>query len=397
MGLGGACRNLGSTCTNCIKTPATDLGYSSYFAIDVTDPNNPVLLWEFSDPEIGMSTSGPAFVRQGESSKNGNWFVVLASGPTGPINTNYRQFLGKSDQPLKLFVLDLKTGTLQRKINTGIQNAFGSSLYNATLDTDRGNQFSSGNSKDDVLYIGYTKCADSPCTSSSTWTKGGVLRLITKESNDPGQWSASLVIDNIGPVTAAISKLQDRKNGLLWLYFGSGRYFYKMSNSFDDPGDATDSTTIRRLYGMQATCYSALSNDIDETCSTSVSDSALADQSGILGDPSPSIGSSVGWYINLDAPASGYLQERLITDPLAVFSGVVFFTTYSPSGDICAVGGNTYVWAVDYKSGSQPSSLMGKALVQVSTGEIKEISLASAFSGRNDRRSTHVIGLPPKG
>jgi len=397
MGLGGACRNLGSTCTNCIKTPATDLGYSSYFAIDVTDPNNPVLLWEFSDPELGMSTSGPAFVRQGESSKNGNWSVVFASGPTGPINTNYRQFLGKSDQPLKLFVLDLKTGTLQRKINTGIQNAFGSSLYNATLDTDRGNQFSSGNYKDDVLYIGYTKCADSPCTSSSTWTKGGVLRLITKESADPGEWSVSTIIDNIGPVTAAISKLQDRKNGRLWLYFGSGRYFYKMSSSFDDPGDATDSTTIRRLYGIQEPCYSSLSNDIDQTCSTSVSDTALADQSGILGDPSPSIGSSVGWYINLDAPASGYLQERLITDPLAVFSGVVFFTTYSPSGDICAVGGNTYVWAVDYKSGGQPSSLMGKALVQVSTGEIKEISLASAFSGRNFRRSTPVIGVPPKG
>jgi type IV pilus assembly protein PilY1 len=91
------------------------------------------------------------------------------------------------------------------------------------------------------------------------------------------------------------------------------------------------------------------------------------------------------------------LQERLITDPLAVFSGVVFFTTYSPSGDICAVGGNTYVWAVDYKSGGQPSSLMGKALVQVSTGEIKEISLASAFSGRYNRRSTPVIGVPPKG
>lgn len=394
MGLGGACRNLGTTCTNCINTPATDLGYSSYFAIDVTDQNNPVLLWEFSDSELGMSTSGPAFIRQGESSKNGNWFVVFASGPTGPINTSYRQFLGKSDQTFKLFVLDLKTGTLQRKINTGIQNAFGGSLYNATLDTDRGDQFSSGHYKDDVIYAGYTKCADSPCTTSSTWTKGGVLRIITKENTDPGEWSVSTVVEDIGPVTAAISKLQDRKNGRLWLYFGSGRYFYKLGTSFDDPGDATDSTTIRRLYGMQEPCYSALNNDIDQTCSTSVSESSLADQTG---DPSAGIGSSTGWYINLDAPASGYLQERLITDPLAVFSGVVFFTTYSPSGDICAVGGNTYVWAVDYKSGGQPSSLIGKALVQVSTGEIKEISLASAFSGRYNRRSTPVTGVPPKG
>lgn len=396
MGLGGASRNFGSTCTNCIKTPTTDIGYSSYFAIDVTDPNNPVLLWEFSDPELGMSTSGPAIIRQGDNFKNGSWFAVFASGPTGPIDTTYQQFLGKSDQSLKLFVLNLKTGVLERKINTGIQNAFGSSLYNATLDTDRGNRLSPGHYKDDVLYLGYTKCADSPCTASSSWTAGGVLRLTTKESADPGQWAVSTVIDNIGPVTAAITKLQDRKNGRLWLYFGTGRYFYKMStNVFDDPGDETKTDTIRKLFGIQEPCYLASSNDINGSCSDSVDVASLTNQSDEL--PVADIGTSPGWFINLDAPASGYLQERVITDPLAVFSGVVFFTTFSPSGDICAVGGNTYVWAVDYKSGGQPSSLMGKALVQVSTGEIKEISLATAFSGRGNRRSTPVTGVPPKG
>ena len=394
MGLGGACRNLGSTCTDCIKTPATNLGYSSYFAIDVTDPNNPTLLWEFSDPELGMTTSGPAIVRQGDSNKNGNWFVVFASGPTGPINSTHRQFLGKSDQTLKFFVLDLKTGTLTRKISTGIANAFGGSLYNATLDTDRGNQLSPGHYKDDAIYVGYTKCAESPCTSSSTWTKGGVFRINTKENPDPGQWSVSLVIDDIGPVTAAISKLQDRKNGRLWLYFGTGRFFYKMGASIDDPGDASDSTTIRRLYGVEEPCYSSASNDIDNTCSASVDPGSLMDQSS---SPSASIGSSTGWYINLDTPSSGYLQERLITDPLAVFNGVVFFTTFSPSADICAVGGNTYIWAVNYKSGANASGLSGKALVQVSTGEIRELDLSSALTGRDNRRSASVIGVPPKG
>jgi type IV pilus assembly protein PilY1 len=204
----------------------------------------------------------------------------------------------------------------------------------------------------------------------------------------------SFVIDDVGPVTAAISKLQDRRNGRLWLYFGTGRYFYKMGNSIDDPGDATDSTTIRRLYGVQEPCYSATNNNIDGECSLSVNTGSLQDQSST---PSESIGSSTGWYINLDTPSSGYSQERLITDPLAVFSGVVFFTTYSPSADICAVGGNTYVWAVNYKSGSQFSGLSGKALVQVSTGEIKELNLASAFSERDNRRSAAVIGVPPKG
>lgn len=396
MGLGGACRNLGSTCTNCIKTPVSDLGYSSYFAIDVTDPYNPSLLWEFSHPQLGMSTSGPAIIRQGEGSNNGNWFVVFASGPTGPIDSTHRQFLGRSDQTLRLFVLDLKTGALQggAPIETGIANAFGSSLYNATLDADRGNQHSAGHYKDDVLYVGYTQCADSPCTSTSTWTKGGVLRLVTKQSANSGDWSVSKVIDNIGPVTAAISKLQDRKNNRLWLYFGTGRYFYKIGTAMDDPGDTSDPTTIRKLYGLQEPCYST-NNTFDGSCAELVDATNLDDQTN---SPSTSLASSkTGWYINLDSPGSGYLQERLITDPLSVFSGVVFFTTYSPSADICSVGGKTYVWAVDYRTGAQASGLTGKALVQVSTGEIKELSLASAFTGRDGRRSAAVVGTPPKG
>jgi len=52
---------------------------------------------------------------------------------------------------------------------------------------------------------------------------------------------------------------------------------------------------------------------------------------------------------------------------------------------------------VDYKSGANPSSLLGKALVQVSTGEISEVSLASAFSQKGGRRNVGITGVPPKG
>jgi len=394
MGFGGATRNYGSSCTDCIKTPVSDLGYSSYFAIDVTDPDNPVLLWEFSHSELGMSTSGPAIIRVGDYSKNGKWYVVFASGPTGPINTAYRQFLGKSDQQLRLFVLDLKTGNLERKIDTGITNAFGGSIINSTLDIDKGNTSSSGFYKDDVVYIGYTKCADSPCTSSSTWTKGGVIRLLTKESENVGNWVVNSVIDNIGPVTAAVAKLQDRNNGKLWLYFGTGRYFYKMGTNIDDPGSTSDSTKIRRVYGLKEPCYSS-SNTLDTSCSSSVTESNLKNQTSSPSSTLDSIYS--GWYINLEQPDSTNLQERVITDPLAIFSGVVFFTTFRPSADICAVGGNTYIWAVDYKTGGGATGLLGKGLLQVSTGEIKELQLSSAFSEKEGRRTSAITGMPPRG
>ena len=131
MGLGGASKITGSSCTTglagtCVKTPILDpsdaskgLGYSSYFALDITTPNDPQVLWEFSHPDLGFSISEPAIVRIGNANQNGKWFAVFASGPTGPIDPNYRQFLGKSDQQLRLFVVDLKTGSLVRTIDNG--------------------------------------------------------------------------------------------------------------------------------------------------------------------------------------------------------------------------------------------------------------------------------------
>ena len=154
------------------------------------------------------------------------------------------QFKGFSNQNLRLFVLDLKTGSLLRTIDTGIANAFGGSLNNANIDYDFDYQ-------DDALYMGYTKSEDATPSGTTKWTKGGVLRLITREDltgNDvsptaasnstalnPANWLVTKVVDNIGPVTASIAhlahypligKIPDKA----YLYFGSGRYFYP----FDD-------------------------------------------------------------------------------------------------------------------------------------------------------------------
>jgi type IV pilus assembly protein PilY1 len=396
MGLGGASRITTSSCTagasgTCVKTPRTDpadsskgLGYSSYFAIDVTNPTSPDLLWEFSDPALGFSTSGPAIVRIGDSDKNGKWFAVFASGPTGPIDTTNHQFLGASDQNLKLFVVNLATGS-STTIDTGISNAFGGSLYNATVDLDRGGSVSGSKYSDDVIYLGYTQ----KDTSTSTWTKGGVLRIVTKEDQDPANWAVSTVIsNNIGPVTSSITKLQDRTTTKsVWLYFGSGRFFYRYESTIDDPSGQ------RALYGLIEPCYS--NNVFSKTCTTSVS-SGLANQSG--DSPASSLSTTAtGWYINLEAASGTYGAERVITDPLAVFSGVVFFTTYVPSSDVCSLGGNTYIWAVKYDVGNAATGLVGKAITQVSTGAIQELTLSSVFTLKGGRKTAAIIGMPPKG
>src|SRR6185369_15760391 len=139
----GATRNLGASCNKtsaagpdnkCINTPIDGVGYSSYFALDVTTPATPTLLWEFSDASIdadptldaagkaatkglGLTTPGGIQIRvnsrksesptKSDKTTNGRWLAVFPSGPTGPIDTGTHQFLGQSDQNLKIYIVDM--------------------------------------------------------------------------------------------------------------------------------------------------------------------------------------------------------------------------------------------------------------------------------------------------
>lgn len=399
MGLGGASRNSTTAGTGTfVKTPIDGVGYSSYFALDVTknfdaSTSPPTFLWEFSNPALGYTTVGPAIVRIGESGNNGRWYAVFASGPTGPIDTTIHQFKGNSDQNLKIFIVDLRSGALLRTIDTGIQNAFAGSLTAATLDADRWNEGGAGYFKDDVVYLGYVE----KDTTTNTWTKGGVLRILTKENTspvttdyDPAQWTVSKVIDGIGPVTSAVSKLQDKYKNL-WLYFGSGRFFYKAGNEIDD-GDGQ-----RALYGIKEPCYVAANADLNNACTTTLNVSSLVDKTSDASNTALAADKN-GWYINLAASTTAYKAQRVITDPVAASNGAVFFTTFKPSGDICTFGGASSLWGVRYDTGGAlgSSALQGSALIQVSTGSFVEMKLANAFSQSGGRESTSYQGVPPK-
>ncbi len=431
-GFGGASKwngnNTYTAPTDSVKTPvkgtaaADGLGYSSYYALDVTDPTTPKYKWEFPGvtsalQQMGYSTTGAAIIRisakikdgggndtvNPDHNKNGRWFAVFASGPTGPIDTSKREFKAQSDQQLRIFVVDLATGALVRTIDKYSDNsslpaeAFGGSLATSWVDTDRATPANAGWYSDDAIYIGYTrKCTgtDIGCTSG-TWTKGGVIRLLTKENIDPANWTTSSLISNIGPVTSSVTKLQDRQNKKLWIYFGTGRFYFK--------NDDTASQQV--LYGVKEPCYTT-ANLMDGACTTAVSSAGLVNQSGnaFAGPAATLAANASGWYINLDASTTAFGSERVITDPLAAPSGAVFFTTFRPSNDICKFGGDTFIWALRYDTGGVPSAsaMKGKALMQVSTGAFAEITLSDAFkSTTNNKRedgrklSQPISGVPP--
>ncbi len=397
MGIGGATAKTCASGTPCVATPvATDpadatkaLGYSTYYALDVTNPTSPSLMWEFNDTAMGYATTGPAIVRVGDRAKNGHWYAVFGSGPTGPIDTTYNQFKGQSNQTLKFFIVDLRTGVLVDTIDTGIENAFAGSMLGASIDTDRWDSSSNGHYQDDAIYVGYTK----KNSVTGTWTDGGVIRIMTKETSTVTNWKWSEVIGDTGPIVTSISRLQDRKNKNLWLYFGSGRYYYHAGSEIDDNDGQ------RRIYGIKEPCYNTTAhpgNLLDKTCTATVT-SGVTDQSNSI---STSIGSG-GWKIDLGLASGDFGAERVVTDAVALTNGTVFLTSFMPNADPCGFGGNSYLWALGYDTGGRPSdaALSGKALIQLSTGEFKEIDLSSAFgsgAARLLRRtSAAMTGKPP--
>lgn len=419
MGLGGATRNSTATCstsTDCVKTPISGTGYSSYFALDVTDSSAPKLLWEFSDPGLGYSTVGPAIVRirdasdaaSGTSSKNGKFYVVLASGPTGPVDTGINQMKGYSDQPLNLYVLDMRTGAAVQTFSnsatalisgvthtqfTAMPNlAFGGAFSNSTIDTDKSNASRVGNYSDDAVYLGYIRkgvTGDTPAASIGKFAKGGILRILTADDPNPANWKISKVIDGIGPVTNAVTKLQDTFNKKLWLYFGTGRYYFKNGSTIDE--DYTDQNEA--IYGVADPCYSVDTsatkfNDMDSTCTSTVLTSALENQTSTFTAVTNSNNvkeldsTKKGWLINLGGASGSFKAKRVYTNPTATSNGVIFFTAFKPSAEVCSYGGDTSIWAVNYATGGSVggSNLRGQAMLQLATGELKQVDLSTAFT-----------------
>ena len=402
MGLGGASRYSDDTsCSegaagSCVKSPPSAPGLSSYFALDVTGQTSdgsaaPRLLWEFSPPGLGFATSGAAIVKINAQSgnppiddkdKNGRWFAVFASGPTGPIDSGSCQFLGKSDQNLKLFVVDLYAspplteGSNYWVIDTGITKAFGGSMSRAGIDTDKWNPNSSGHYEDDALYLGYSRTAD-----DGSWT-GGVLRLLTGENLDPAQWKVSKVIDGVGPVTGAVAKLQDRNKHNLWLYLGTGRFFQSKD----------DLTATRAILGVREPCYTRGDTLADNgTCSATPL--RLSDLTDMTSDTESPGAGSWGWWIGLDAGNAWYASERFTDNSAPLTGGAVFFTTFAPPLDLCLQGAS-YLWGVKYDTGgSVPLSLHGKALIPLSNGSSSEVSL-TGLTDRKGRRSPGTPGKP---
>jgi type IV pilus assembly protein PilY1 len=383
---------------------ATDPTMNSAFMIfDITNPEvKPTLLAELTLPRMGFSTSYPTVVTLAdgdhdtvfgdynnaspESGEN-RWFLAFGSGPANSSGEPDKSLLSsaRSSQPAQFYMLDLVqlvsnnslqtltddgTGTIHGELTPGLHpyttfdtNSFVSAPVSVDYDLD----FNA-----DVLYFG-TVCHDSDanaltgCSQSTDavgW--GGKLRRIViddpndlDEDQDPNNWVPdSVLLDARQPITAAASVAQDDSlEKRHWVFFGTGRYFVT-----DDNLDLSKQS----FYGIKEPLDSASSKkDWSELSLTDLIDvtnyHVYTDQTV---DMTPFLTSNTwtdllseqltsnGWYLDFYANDGTSLEGERNLGQAALIGGLLSFTTFVPSDDICVASGNSYLWALYYKTGT---------------------------------------------
>ena len=378
---GNAIQIIPSECTPAEAADGHCLGLSSYFALDITDPMDPQLLWEFNDPLLGYSYSGPAYITIGSQE-----YVMFGSGPTN--------YLGQSAQEnVNLFVLKvdsdfhLTSNPLKKIHMSGIDNGFVGRLFTTGIDNNK-------DGSTDLVSFGVS------WYENNSW-KGNAYLLA------PSTWELTSVLPTSAqPVTAKVAF--DNCYGDPFIYFGSGRWFFKD----DDPGGNADNDT---LYGVKV--EGCLDNLGDGNSSTNCSQGLGSVNTGHHGDAvcSDVENTNTAWSLHLDGRnnASQYYKERDISDPTTGAPNLIFMTTMEPSSDVCSFGGRSRIWGVNCMSGhnmfaqgcpqpdgtyygSQPPE--ASLLLQLSGGNLENLHLDdTTFSENDDYTTDWMTGTPPEG
>ncbi len=321
---------------------------SAYFALDITDPEQPgKLLWVFKDGDLGFTTSWPAVMRFDATT----WYAVFGSGPItyrGERDTSLATKFGTSVSEYgQLYVVNLANGSLVRKITLS-DDRYAFMGDPVVYDLPR-------NYVTDVLYVGKTYYA----TGGSGGWRGKVYRFVLK-SSDFSSYDQKVFVDPQKPVLVKPTATLDQSNRL-WIYFGTGRFF-----SAGPASDQTD-TSQQGLYavkesgangcwtgsGWLATCPGSpvpLSDLVDVTGAVvseggSLTCSTCGGGGSTLSSLVSYIGTKQGWLVTLSG------GERVLHE-FTIIGGIALATTYVPGTDMCAPQGTNALYAMYYESGT---------------------------------------------
>jgi type IV pilus assembly protein PilY1 len=368
-------------------------GGRGYYALDITDPDNPKALWEFcndatlcaiSDGDLGL-TYGNAVI--GKRALDGRWIVLLTSGlnNVGATGTGVGYF----------YVLDAITGAILHKVATtagdlitpsGLMKT--SAFYDAAL-TD--------------ATFRYAYAGDQ---------LGNVWRIDTRLDPPQVLHIASLTDNSTPPRAQAITTRPSltRISGNRVLYIGTGRYLgspdltdpgapsgiswqqtlWAFKDKESDYGDLRTNGSLVQQVLTQATLGASTRTITSNPVDWNTDDGWFVDFNPLVGG----VGASPGEGVNLVDP-------RLVLGTLVVTTNVP-----AAGGSSCSVGGSSFDYNFDFKSGSAVSTsaggvvgrslggtiTVGVAIVQLPSGAIKAISTGADTSKTTSSVNTSTTG-----
>ena len=330
-----------------VLTGGMNAGGQGIYALDITDPSSfaatatsaqNTVLWEFTDandPDLGHTYSQPAIVRL----KNGQWAAVFGNGYNNRDNDGNQSSTGHA----ALFIVDIETGALIRKISTG----YGSTGTPNGLATPAVIDFD-GDFVADYVYAGDLEGNmwkfDITDTNSANWDVA-----FRDASNVPEPlYVAQDASSNRQPITVRPDIGRGQYGLDIMVYFGTGRYL--------QTSDLSDTST-QSFYGI-------LDTGSNFTGRGSLGAQTVDFQGAVNGTPvrvtSDNVTGTRGWY--MDLPDSG---ERSVANPILRAGRIIFVTTV-PSSDPCLSGGNSWLMELNALNGQRldipPFDLNGDGL-----------------------------------
>lgn len=337
-------------------------GGQGIYALNITEPEligensaADTFMWEFTDADdvdLGYTFSRPAIVRMA----NGKWAAVFGNGYNNTAADGYSSSTGNA----VLYVVDLETGALVRKIDTGVgvgaaySGGRPNGLATPALVDANGDQvvdFAFAGDLFGNLWKFDLRGAD-PTNWDVAFASAGVPQpiFVARDSGDVRQ-----------PITVRPEVSRGPNNKGLMVLFGTGKYlepsdeligslrpqtFYGVLDN--NTGFATDIVSGSRsaLTEQQITHELQVQFDVDPSATEELKsfDVRVTTQNDI--------GNTRGWYIDLVSPVNGFEGEMQVTDPV-LRNGRIIFTTLIPNPDVCQYGGRSWLMELDALSGGR--------------------------------------------
>lgn len=312
------CTNAATAVWKTILIGSLNGGGFGYFALDVTNPASPVLLWEFDktdDSDMGYSFGNPVITKK----TDGTWVVLLTSG--------YNNITGSNAGKGILYVLNPITGSIITKYNTGvgsITDPSGLAKINAYV-----NEAATNNS---ALYV------------YGGDLLGNVWRFdINSAQSSTNPFKLAILKDPSGvaqPITTRPELAEI--NGKRVLYVGTGRYL-----GVNDISD-TQQQTIYAITDETVGPLTTLDNPRVNAAmvkQTLTNDAATSTRK-VASPNTVNFATGRGWYI--DFLDTGERQNV----PAQLVFGTLLLPTVVPTNTLCSPGGFGWLNFLDYKTGA---------------------------------------------